>query len=324
MPGARSVSRRGSVMRKQQVIGTRLVATVAVLLCVVVASPEAQRGAGGGRGGGAGEDPAAAPTPRLSNGKPDLTGSWAGGGWITGSGAPGVTVGGMFRRCSPFQNENCMEWTNQSQDWAFMATARLGTDQPLYKPEHWDKVIELDQWTNKYDPVMTCMALGVPRQGPPARIFLTENDITMIYRGGSDGAGGYPEFRMVRIDNETPYNTNDRGHNPQQLLSYSFFGHTIARWDGDTLVLDSRGFTDETWLARGGFFHSDQMEVVERFTRRGNQVLYEVTVWDPEVLVEPWVIRPVTLRLSPNNTIIAERGKCTESELDEVSSQERH
>jgi hypothetical protein len=313
-------------MRKQQVIGMRLVATVAVLLCVAVA-PEAQRGAGGGRGGGAGAagaDPAAAPTPRLSNGKPDLTGSWAGGGWITGSGAPGATVGGMFRRCTPFQNENCMEWTNQSQDWVFMSTARLGMDQPLYKPEYWDKIIELDQWSNKYDPVMTCMPLGVVRQGPPVRTFHTETDITMLYRGGSDGAGGYAEFRMVRIDNDTPYDPQNRGHNPQQALNYTFNGYTIARWDGDTLVLDSVGFTDETWLARGGFFHTDQLEVVERFTRTGNQVLYEVTVWDPEVLVEPWVIRPVTLRLSPNNTVIGERGKCTESELHEVSSQERH
>src|SRR5688572_33419386 len=81
----------------------------------------------GGRGGGApAGDPAAAPTPRLANGKPDLTGSWGGGGWnLTGSGAPGTTVGGMFRRCTPFQAKNCMEWTNQSQDWPFMSTARL-------------------------------------------------------------------------------------------------------------------------------------------------------------------------------------------------------
>jgi hypothetical protein len=39
--------------------------------------------------------------------------------------------------------------------------------------EHWDKIIELDQWTNKYDPVMTCLPLGIPRQGPPSRIFHT-------------------------------------------------------------------------------------------------------------------------------------------------------
>ena len=36
-------------------------------------------------------------------------------------------------------------------------------------------------WTNKYDPVMTCQPLGVPRQGPPRRIYQTENDITFLY-----------------------------------------------------------------------------------------------------------------------------------------------
>jgi hypothetical protein len=76
---------------------------------------------------------------------------------------------------------------------------------------------------------------------------------------------------------------------------------------GDTLVLDSIGFSDETWLGRGGYFHSDKMRVVEKFTRTGNQMLYEVTVEDPEVLVEPWVMPSRMLRLSPNNTIIAER-----------------
>ena len=82
----------------------------------------------------------------------------------------------------------------------------------------------------------------------------------------------------------------------------------------------SIGFSDETWLGRGGWFHSDKMRVVEKFTRTGNQMLYEVTVEDPEVLVKPWVMPARTLRLSNTNAIIAERGSCTESELQEVSS----
>ena len=257
------------------------------------------------------QNAAQAPTPRLANGKPDLTGSWQGaGGGLQGSG------GDMFRRCTPFQSKNCMEWTNQSEDWVFMSATRLDQRQPLYKPEHWDKIIELDQWTNKYDPVMTCLPLGLPRQGPPARIFHTDTDITMLYRAGVDGAGGYAEHRMVAIDGKP--------HNPQRPNNYTYFGYTVGRWEGDTLVLDSIGFSDETWLGRGGYFHSDKMRVVEKFTRTGNQMLYEVTVEDPEVLVEPWVMPSRMLRLSPTNTIIAERGSCTESELKEVSSQYRH
>jgi hypothetical protein len=296
-------------MSTQQVIGTRFIATVGLLLCVVVMSLDAQQG---GRGGAApAANAAAAPTPRLANGKPDLTGSWQGaGGGQQGSG------GDMFRRCTPFQSKQCMEWTNQSQDWVFMSATRLDQRQPLYKPEHWDKIVELDQWTNKYDPVMTCLPLGIPRQGPPARIFHTDNDITMIYRGGVDGAGGYAEFRMIPLDG--------RPHDPQRALQYTYMGYTVGRWEGDSLVLDSIGFSDETWLGRGGFFHSDQMRVLEKFTRTGNQMLYEVTIQDPVVLVEPWVMPSRTLRLATGNTIIAERGSCTDSELGEVSSQMRH
>jgi hypothetical protein len=222
----------------------------------------------------------------------------------------------MFRRCTPFQAKTCMEWTNQSQDWPFMSTARLDMRLPIYKPEHWDKMIEMDQWSNRDDPVMTCLPLGIPRQGAPARIFHTNTDITMIYRGGSDGAGGYAEFRMIPLDGKP--------HDPARAARYTYMGYTVGKWEGDTLVLDSIGFSDETWLARGGYFHSDQMRVIEKFTRTGNQLVYDVTVEDPEVLVEPWVMPTRRMNLVPNNTVIAERGSCTESEHKEVATQMRH
>ena len=252
-----------------------------------------------------------APTPRLANGHPDLTGSWQSvSGGLQGSG------GNMFRRCTPFQTKECMEWTNQSEDWPFMSTARLDMRQPMYKPEYWDKIIALDQWTNKEDPVGSCLPLGIPRQGPPSRIFATDTDITFIYRGGVDGAGGYAEFRMIPIDGKP--------HDPRRANNYTYFGYTVGKWEGDTLVLDSIGFSDETWLSRGGFFHTDKMRVIEKFTRVGNQLTYDVTVEDPDVLLEPWVLPTRTLRLSPTNAIIGERGSCTDSEQREAATQYRH
>jgi hypothetical protein len=285
---------------------TQLLATVGMLLCFLAPSSQAQFGGGGFA-------PATTETPRLANGKPDLTGSWQ-----TASGGPRGVPGGMFRRCSPFQTSSCMEWTNQSADFTFMAPSRLDPNQPLYKPEFWDKVIALDQWTNRDDPVMTCLPLGVPRHGPPVRIFQTDDDITMMYRGGLDGGGGYSEFRMVRVDGR-PHESD-----PQRALSYTYYGYTVGRWEDDALVLDSIGFSDETWLGRGGKFHSDQMRVIERFTRTGNDMLYEVTVEDPVVLVEPWVMNPRTLRLNARPTIINEQGSCTDVELGEVTTQIRH
>jgi hypothetical protein len=272
-------------------------------LLIVAASSQAQPGGGGFA-------PATTETPRLSSGKPDLTGSWQ-----TASGGPRGVPGGMFRRCTPFQS-SCMEWTNQSADFVFMAPSRLDPNQPLYKPEYWDKVQQLDQWTNRDDPVMTCLPLGNPRHGPPVRIFHTDADITMFYRGGIDGGGGYPDFRMIPLDG--------RPHDPDRAFQFTYMGSTVGQWEGDTLVLDSIGFTDETWLGRGGKFHSDQLHVVEKLTRKGNEILYEVTVEDPVVLVKPWVMNPRTLRLTNRPAIIAERGSCTDTELAEVSTQIRH
>jgi hypothetical protein len=103
-------------------------------------------------------------------------------------------------------------------------------------------------------------------------------------------------------------------------------GQTVGHWEGDTLVLDSVGFNDQTWLGRGGFFHSDHMHVVEKFTRKGNEILYEVTVEDPEVLVEPWVMTPrkLTANPSPDAGLVAERGNCEVYELTNITSQIRH
>jgi hypothetical protein len=246
-------------------------------------------------------------TPRV-NGKPDLTGSWnsAGMNWRYG-----------MRRCGPTQIE-CSREVNQTADFEFEAPSRFGPNRPLYKPEHWDKVQQLDMWTNKEDPVMTCQPLGIPRNGPPIRIVQNPNDVIFFYGQYADGGGGYGEYRIIPTDG--------RKHDPQQALETKYMGYTVGHWEGDTLVLDSISFVDSTWLARGGFFHSDQMRVVEKLTRKGNEILYEVTVEDPEVLVEPWVMTPKILRLSadPNAGLLPERGNCEVYELEDIVTQIRH
>jgi hypothetical protein len=254
------------------------------------------------------QEAAQAQTPRLANGKPDLTGNWnfSAMNWRYGN-----------RRCGPTQID-CTRAINQTMDFEFEAPSRFGPSRPLYKPEHWDKVQQLDMWTNKEDPVMTCQPLGIPRQGPPRRIVQTANDVIFFYARYADGGGGYGEYRIIPTDG--------RKHDPQRAIETTYMGYTVGRWEGDTLVLDSISFVDSTWLARGGFFHSDQMHVVERFTREGNQIRYEVTVEDPEVLVEPWVMTPRTLRLNTNAEagLLPERGNCEVYELGDISSQIRH
>jgi hypothetical protein len=253
-----------------------------------------------------------APTPRLA-GHPDLTGNWAYTDWI------GNYMTGGGRRCGPTQVPPCNRSVNQTEDFELYSPSRFGQlNRPMYKPEHWDKVQELDKWTNKFDPVMTCQPLGVPRQGPPRRIYQSENDVTFIYQGG-DAGGGYGEYRIIPTDG--------RKRDANAEFDITYLGNSVGHWEGDTLVIDSISFTDTTWLGRGGLFHSDQMHVVERFTRQGDALIYDVTVEDPEVLTEPWVLPTRTVRrnMNPNAGLLRERGNCeTSFETEAAATQIRH
>ncbi len=252
-----------------------------------------------------------APTPRLG-GHPDLSGNWSYNDWI------GNYMTGGGRRRSPWQAKDSNRDTNQTEDFELYSPSRFGNlGRPIYKPANWDKVQELDMWTNKYDPVMTCQPLGVPREGPPRRIYQTDKDVTFIYYGG-DAGGGYGEYRIIPTDG--------RPHSKASELDITYMGDTVGHWEGDTLVLDAKSFTDTTWLGRGGFFHSDQMHVVERFTRQGDALLYDVTVEDPEVLAEPWVLPTRTVRRNPNPDagLVRERGNCEVYETKSISTQIRH
>jgi hypothetical protein len=251
------------------------------------------------------------PTPRLG-GHPDLSGNWTFTDWI------GNYMTGGGRRCAPTQPSDCNRQINQTYDFELYSPSRFGnTGRPIYKPQYWDKVQELDMWTNKYDPVMTCQPLGVPREGPPRRIYQTDKDVTFIYFGG-DAGGGYGEYRVIPTDG--------RPHDPKKAVQLTYLGYTVGKWEGDTLVLDAISFVDSTWLGRGGLFHSEDMHVVERFTRQGDVILYDVTVEDPQVLAEPWVLPTRVLRRSenPDAGLITERGNCEVYETESVTSQIRH
>jgi len=253
-----------------------------------------------------------APTPRLGA-HPDLSGNWQYTDWI------GNYMGNGGRRCGPTQEKGCNRSVNQTEDFELYSPSRFGMlGFPQYKPEHWDKIQELDMWTNKYDPVMTCQPLGVPRQGPPRRILQNENDIVFLYFGG-DAGGGYGEYRVIPTDG--------RKHADNAGFDATYMGVTVGRWEGDTLVLDSIGFIDTTWIGRGGFFHTSDMRVVEKFTRQGDAILYDVTIEDPEVLLEPWVFPTRTLRrnTNPGAGLLRERGNCeTSFETEAAASQIRH
>ena len=263
---------------------------------------------------------AAAPTPRRADGKPDLNGNW--------NRALNPVSGNGNRRCGPEQvkgggiNPEYGCTGGQDNFWieyAWISPSRFGIlGRPNYKPELWDHIQELDMWTNKYDPVMTCKPLGLPRHGTPTRIDHNDIDVIFFYPINADYGGGNNEYRNIPIDGR------QRSKLDESLAT--FYGQSIGRWEGDTLVIDSINFDDTSWLGRGGLIHSGSMHIVEKLTRVGNEIRYDMTIEDPEMFLEPWVMptRVLTKNDRPDGGIMAERSPCEVYEAGNVTMQSRH
>jgi len=152
-----------------------------------------------------------------------------------------------------------------------------------------------EQWV-KLDPEIKCYMPGVPRatyMPYPFQIVQTPSHILIAY----EFAGAN---RTVYMDSkpESPVDT--------------WMGHSIGRWEGDTLVVDVTSFNDQTWFDRAGNFHSEALHVTERYTRAGPDTLqYEATIEDPKVFTRPWKISmPLYRRLEKNAQLF--EYKCVE------------
>jgi hypothetical protein len=167
---------------------------------------------------------------------------------------------------------------------------------------------------------MTCKPLGLPRHGTPTRIIQTDKDVVFFYPANADYGGGNNEYRDIPTDG--------RERSELDLSLTTFYGVSLGTWEGDTLVIDSINFDDSTWLGRGGLFHSTSMRIVERLTRVGNELRYDMTIEDPEVFIEPWVVATRVMTLAQGaaaDRIPAERANCEVYEDDNnVTSQVRH
>ena len=91
-----------------------------------------------------------------------------------------------------------------------------------------------------------------------------------------------------------------------------WMGHSVGRWEGDTLVVNVTDFNGKTWFDRAGNFHSAALHLVERFTlMTPNIIRYDVTIEDPNVFTRSWKISmPLYRRIEPNMQLIEYR--CTE------------
>jgi hypothetical protein len=146
------------------------------------------------------------------------------------------------------------------------------------------------------DPEIKCYMPGVPRatyMPYPFQIVQTPKYVLMAY----EYAGAN---RTIFMDKVPPPPAD------------SWMGHSVGRWEGDTLVVDVTAQNDDTWFDRAGNFHSDALHVVERYTPLGPDALtYEATIEDPKVFSRPWKITmPLYRRLEKNAQLL--EFKCVE------------
>jgi hypothetical protein len=81
--------------------------------------------------------------------------------------------------------------------------------------------------------------------------------------------------------------TDGRPHNTD--LGNTWFGDSIGKWEGDTLVVDTIGINDKSWIDRAGHPHSDQLHVVERMRRVDPATMQiDLTFEDPKAYTKPW------------------------------------
>ena len=152
-----------------------------------------------------------------------------------------------------------------------------------------------DNWL-KADPEIKCYLPGVPRatyMPYPFQIFQNADTVFIAY----EYAGAVRNIFMK---------------NPGPAPVDSWMGQSTGRWEGETLVVDVTSLNDQSWFDRSGNYHSDQLHVVERYTRTSPDVIsYEATIEDKEVFSRPWKISMPLYRRQEKNVQIMDF-KCAE------------
>jgi hypothetical protein len=96
--------------------------------------------------------------------------------------------------------------------------------------------------------------------------------------------GGNRNYRIIYLDGRT--HVGQVGGDDDNPL---YYGRAVGKWNGQTLEVDTRGFNEDFWFTNGGLPHTDQLKLLERFTRTDFDTLqYDVTVDDPGAYTRPW------------------------------------
>ena len=204
--------------------------------------------------------PPGGPAPRLSDGHADLSGHWFPNGAGQGvSGRYGVDPAALGTTDPTGPREEKPVF----QPWA-LAKIKAMTPTEL----------ELSKSS------VNCLPRGVPAiwlQNPYTTLMVHKPGLLVqLYEVLNN-------WRVIHLDGRP------LPKNPEPF----FHGTSTARWEGDTLVVESIGFDDRTYIMPNGWFHSDELRVIERYTRPSlNYLIVQITVEDPKVLEKPWHSAP--------------------------------
>ena len=177
---------------------------------------------------------------------------------------------------------------------------------PQLTPEYlkkWELISKSRQsGSYEFDYVAQCLPPGMPS--------IMGMAYGMEIMQGKDRITFFSEWldalRRVYIDGRKP---------TQKILDDpTYSGYSTGHWEGDTLVVDTVSFNDDTWLGLDGWFHSTDMHVIERVSRDAENLHYQATVIDPKVFSRPWVMNERIVK--PSKVELIEDAPCTDSEFD--------
>jgi hypothetical protein len=207
-----------------------------------------------------------APAPKAPDGKPDLSGLWM----PTRAGAKIPSDQGSYASLQ-----------------YFMAP---GSTIPPMLPEAEALYRKRFENFGAGRPSERCMPHGVPdaMMVPGPVKFVQNPGVTfLLYEE-------FNHFRQVFTD----------GRDFPRDITPAWFGSSIGKWDGDTFVVDTIGFNDQTWLDDAGHPHTDQLHTTERFRRRDfGHMEMQVTIDDPKAYTKPWTAT-IQLTFMPDTDMI--------------------
>jgi hypothetical protein len=228
------------------------------------------RGGAGGRGGRGAPAPPIGPVPRLPNGKPDLSGLWANPYTNNMAGAvfdpTKKNADGTYER---------LTWEKQGEVLPDAKGGRKTFDLPYTE---WGR----KKW-EEYDPVTqgdyagTCLPFGWSRNiNSPHGVQLIQNNDAIAFL-----------FEQNTWHTWVPTSPNFKW--PADLPR-TWNGTSVARWEGDTLIIETTGFNGYTKLDTTGHPHSKDVKFVTTLLRTGGDTIeHTVTVHDPKAYTKPWM-----------------------------------